>query len=247
MAIVEGITEFLPVSSTGHLILTSKLLDIPQTEFIKTFEISIQLGAIVSIVFLYGNRLIKDKEVLKRVTWVFIPTAFLGFLLYALIKNYLLGNLWVTVWALLIGGILIIILERYFKNNEGRLEIKNLTLKSSIILGIIQTVSVIPGVSRSAATIFGGMFLGLSRKEATELSFMVALPLMAAATLYDVTKNLQSFSGSELNILLFGMIASFVSAIVAVKWLLSYIKTHDFTYFGIYRIILSIIFLFLWV
>ena len=247
LAIVEGITEFLPVSSTGHLILTSKLLNIYQTEFVKTFEISIQLGAILSIVFLYGNRLVREKEVLKRVMWVFIPTAFLGFLFYAIIKNFLLGNLLITVWSLLIGGILIIFFERYFKKKEGKLKIKNLTLKRSLVLGVIQAISVIPGVSRSGATIFGGMFLGLSRKEATELSFMVALPVMAAATIYDLSKNLQSFSSSEMNILLFGMIASFIAAVIAVKWLVSYIKTHDFTYFGIYRIILSIFFFLFWV
>ena len=238
LSIVEGISEFLPISSTGHLILASRLLNIPQTEFVKTFEISIQFGAILAVVFLYGKRLLIDFKTLKRVIWVFIPTASLGFLLYGVIKSFLLGNLVVTIWALIIGGVLILFLE-------GNQKITELSLKKSLLLGIIQALSVIPGVSRSGSTIFGGMLLGLSRKEATELSFMVALPLMTAATGYDLLKNYDLISNVNLSVLAVGMVASFLTAVIAIKWLLRYVTDHNFFVFGVYRIIIGLIFILL--
>lgn len=244
LSIVEGITEFLPISSTGHLILASELLSIPQTEFVKTFEIAIQAGAILSVVVLYFQKFLKDREVVKRIIWTAIPTGILGFILYTAIKSYLIGNALITVSALFFGGIVIIIFEKYFKIKEGKGTITELSLKNSLLLGLIQTLSVIPGVSRSATTIFGGMFLGLSRKEATELSFLVAVPIMAAATGLDLLESYRNFTVQEFSILSFGVIASFVAAYGTVKWLLQYVKTHDFMYFGIYRIILALIFYF---
>lgn len=243
LSIVEGITEFLPISSTGHLVLTAKLLAISQTEFVKTFEIAIQSGTILSVIFLYGNKLLKQTDILKRVIWTFIPTGILGFILYKIIKKFLIGNVMVTVLALLVGGLIILVLEKYFKTRKGDKKIVNLSFKESLILGVIQTLSVIPGVSRSATTIFGGMFLGLSREAATELSFMVALPVMLAATGLDLLKSVDNFSTSQLSLLTFGVIVSFLTGIIAIKWLLNYVKKHNFVYFGIYRIILALIFL----
>ena len=133
LSVVEGITEFLPISSTGHLILASKLLSIPQTEFVKTFEISIQLGAILSIVFLYWRSFFRDFKTLKRIIWVFVPTGVLGFLLYKLIKQFLLGNLMVTVVALFIGGVAIILIEKFFDKNTKGLKITELSLKQSVV------------------------------------------------------------------------------------------------------------------
>ncbi len=245
LSVVEGITEFLPISSTGHQILAAKLLSIPETEFVKTFEIVIQLGAILSVMVLYGRKLLQEREVLKRVIWVFIPTGLLAFLLYKIIKQILLGNFTITAIALLIGGLLIIAFERYFKRHEGKLAITDLSLKDAIILGVIQTLSVIPGVSRSATTIFGGMFLGLKREAATELSFMVALPLMFAATGYDLYKSRNILGGSQIEILAFGVVVSFLVSLAAIKWLLGYVKKHDLTVFGIYRIVIALIFLLL--
>jgi undecaprenyl-diphosphatase len=242
LSIIEGITEFLPISSTGHLILASHLMQISQTEFVKTFEIAIQFGAILAVVFLYGKKLLVEWNVLLRTIWVFIPTAVLGFLLYSFIKSYLLGNIFVTALSFLIGGIVIIVIERYFKTRKPIGGITKLSFKNALLLGVIQILSVIPGVSRSATTIFGGMFLGLSRKEATELSFLVAVPVMGAATGYDLLKSYENFTSSDFGILAFGMLISFLSAIVAIKWLISYVKTHDFTYFGIYRIIVALLF-----
>ena len=243
LSLVEGVTEFLPISSTGHMILAAKLLSVSQTDFAKTFEIAIQLGSILSVIFLYGSRFLKRVEELKRVIWVFVPTGILGFLLYKLIKSFLLGNLILTVLALLIGGVAIIFIEKYFKKYEGRGKISDLSFKNALLLGVIQTLSVIPGVSRSATTIFGGMFFGLSREAATELSFMVALPVMVGATTLDLIKSFKNIQGSQIEILIFGMVISFFAATLAIRWLLKFIKTHDFIYFGIYRIIVALLFL----
>ena len=248
LSVVERITEFLPVSSTGHLILASKILAIPQTEFTKTFEISIQSGAIFAVVVLYGKRLLVNKQLLVKVFFAFLPTAVLGLVFYKIIKNYLIGNLVVTVLSLFLGGILIILLEKYFQkqqtagfNNNS----KTLTTKQCFYIGLFQSISMIPGVSRSAATIFGAMFLGLSRKEAVEFSFMLAIPTMLSATGLDLVKSASSFESSQLSILLFGSLASFIFAYSTIKWLLNFIKQRDFIPFGIYRIVLALAFLLL--
>ena len=243
LAVVEGLTEFLPVSSTGHLILTSKLLSIPQTDFVKTFEISIQSGAILSVVFLYWRKLLTQRKILENVIFAFLPTALIGFILYSFIKSFLIGNLNITISALLIGGILIIFVERYFKEKEKKFTIFDLSIKQSLLIGLIQSISVIPGVSRSAATIIGGMFLGLSRKEAVEFSFLLAIPTMISATGYDLFKNASTFDSSQLLTLSIGFIASFIAALFAVKWFIKYVSTNNLIPFGIYRIIIAILFL----
>jgi undecaprenyl-diphosphatase len=243
LSIVEGITEFLPISSTGHLILTSQLLSLPQTEYLKTFEIAIQLGAILAVVVLFWKRLLTDKKSLLRVGWVFLPTAILGFILYKIIKAYLLGNVMVVIASLFFGGLAIIAIERHFQGRTGTRVIHQLTLRESLLLGVVQTLSVIPGVSRSATTIFGGMYLGLSREAATELSFLVAIPVMAAATGYDLLKSIDTFASSQLLALGFGIAVSFVVALLTVKWLMQYVKHHNFIYFGVYRMIVALLFL----
>lgn len=243
LSIIEGVTEFLPISSTGHLILTSKILNVPQTDFIKTFEISIQLGAILSVFILFWKKILTDLEILKRIIWIFLPTAALGFLLYRVIKDYLIGNLFITVGSLILGGVIIILIEKRFEKIHHSGLVKNLTLSKALILGTIQVLSVIPGVSRSATTIFGGMVLGLSRKEATEASFLVAVPVMIAATGYDLLKNYQEFVQADLVILGAGILVSFITALISIKWLLKYVSHNNFIYFGIYRILVGIIFL----
>lgn len=243
LSIVEGITEFLPISSTGHLILASRLLGVPPSEFLKTFEISIQLGAIVSVLLLYGKKLVQEKAVFYRVLWVFVPTGFLGFLLYKVIKRYLLGNIIVTVSALFIGGIIILLIERNLKSQEKTGSIKQFNFRNSIILGVLQTLSVIPGVSRSATTIFGGMFLGLSREAATELSFLVALPVLLAATTLDLFKTAWSFSSYELSLIALGMVLSCITSLLVMKWLVHFVKKNSFAGFGIYRIAIALVFL----
>jgi len=243
LSLVEGISEFLPISSTGHLVLASEVLKIPQSEFVKSFEIIIQLGAILSVLFLYGKRLLVSPETLKRVLIAFIPTAIVGLTLYKLIKTMLLGNITVTILALFIGGIVMIILEKIYTEQPKHLDkIENLSYTNAFLIGIVQSISIIPGVSRAAATIMGGMFLGLKRVTATEFSFLLAIPTMFAATGLDLVKNYQVLLDSDLIILAVGFIGSFITALFTVKFLIKYVSNHSFIAFGVYRIILSIIF-----
>jgi undecaprenyl-diphosphatase len=243
LSIVEGLTEFLPISSTGHLVLASKLLSIMQTDFVKSFEIIIQLGAIFAIIFLYWRTISKNILVWKKIITAFIPTAIIGFALYKIIKSLLLGNPIVTLYALLIGGILLIILEKIYKEKDHHAEeIEKISYKNSFLIGVFQSISVIPGVSRSAATIISALFLGTKRKTAVEFSFLLAVPTMFAASGLDILKSNFSFTPHEYLILLVGFVGSFLVAIVAVKFLLNFIKKHTFIPFGVYRIILAIVF-----
>lgn len=243
LAIVEGISEFLPISSTGHLVLTSEILGIPQTDFVKSFEIIIQLGAILAVVTLYWRKLINNPIIWQKIITAFIPTAILGFIFYNIIKQFLLGNPLVTVLALFIGGIILIILEKMYKEQPHHLEqIEKISTKQALGIGLIQSFSMIPGVSRAAATIIGGMFLGLKRTTATEFSFLLAIPTLAAATGLDLIKSNFAFSSQEYMLITIGTFCSFITALIAVKWLIKYVQKNTFIPFGIYRIILAIIF-----
>jgi len=245
LGIIEGITEFLPVSSTGHLILASTLLRLSDSEFLKSFEISIQLGAILSVVVLYARTLLKDLKLVQKTIVAFLPTCVIGLLAYKTVKRYLLGNEYVVVLALFIGGIVLIGFELYQrKRQDGVTEISFL---QAIWIGLFQCISMVPGVSRSAATIIGGMALGIERRTIVEFSFLLAIPTMTAATSLDVYKSGASFSSGEIEILLTGFIVSFVVALLSIKFLLRYIQNHTFIPFGIYRIIVAALFWFLMV
>ena len=241
--IVEGITEFLPISSTGHLILTGKAMGLQQTDFLKTFEISIQLGAILSVVVLYWRSLLIDFDILKRVMTAFLPTAVLGLILYKIIKRYLLSSSNVVLWSLFLGGAFLIVFELLHKEREDSVEhLDCISYKQSLMIGLFQSIAMVPGVSRSAATIVGGLLLGLRRKTIVEFSFLLAVPTMAAATGLDLLKNAGSFSFDQLSFLSIGFVVSFLSALAAVKFLLAFIKNHTFVSFGIYRIALVLVF-----
>ncbi len=244
LAVVEGISEFLPISSTGHLILASEFLKIKQTNFVKSFEIIIQLGAILAVVFLYWKTLIANKEIWKKILTAFLPTAIIGFIFYSAVKTYLLGNAFVTLISLFVGGIILIILEVIYKEKEHHAEkIEAISFKKAFLIGIFQSTSIIPGVSRAAATIIGALFLGAKRKTAVEFSFLLAVPTMLSATALDVYKGgFFSFSNQEYISLVIGFLGSFIVAIFAVKFLLGFIKNHTFIPFGVYRIILAILF-----
>lgn len=243
LSAVEGITEFLPISSTGHLVLTSELLKIQQTDFVKSFEVIIQLGAILAVVFLYWKRLLTSKLLILKILAAFIPTAIIGFGLYSVIKLFLLGNTMITLWALFLGGIALIVIEKIYKEQPHHLEsIEKLSYKNAVLIGLAQSISMIPGVSRAAATILGGLFVGLKRKAAVEFSFLLAIPTMAAATGLDLIKSDFSFSGEEWGLLIIGFIGAFITAILAVKYFLKFIERHTFVAFGIYRIIIALSF-----
>ncbi|HUW21375.1 MAG TPA: undecaprenyl-diphosphate phosphatase [Candidatus Bathyarchaeia archaeon] len=244
LSIIEGITEFLPISSTGHLILANRLLGVSDSNFTKSFEIVIQLGAVLAVVVLYWRRVFTDKEVWKRVIIAFIPTAILGFIFYKSIKKYLLSNGELTLWSLFLGGIALIVFELWYKkkNSAIDIELQKIDYKQSIAIGIAQSIAMIPGVSRSAATIVGGLIMGISRETIVEFSFLLAAPTMATAAGFDLLKSAGNFSFSQFHLLTIGFIISFIVALTSIKWLLNFIKSHTFIPFGVYRIIAAILF-----
>lgn len=246
LGLVEGITEFLPISSTGHLILTSTVLKIPDSDFLKTFEIAIQLGAILAVVALYWKKILLDRAVFQRVLVAFLPTAILGLIFYKLVKRYLLGNVEVVLWSLAVGGIALIVFELLYKEKETAIgEIEGLSYRQAAVIGLFQSLAFIPGVSRAAATIIGGLLIGLKRQTIVEFSFLLAIPTMAAATGLDLLKNAGSFSSEQFGLLGVGFAVSFVTALIAIQWLLRFIKNHSFISFGIYRIGVAALFLLL--
>jgi undecaprenyl-diphosphatase len=243
LGVIEGITEFLPISSTGHLILTAHILGLSQTEFLKTFEIVIQLGAILSVIVLYWKSLLINFEILKRVLVAFFPTAVLDLVFYTIIKHYLMASNQVVLWSMFIGGICLIVFEILHKEKDSAVEdLSTISYRTSLLIGLFQSIAMIPGVSRAAATIVGGLILGLKRKTIVEFSFLLAVPTMLAATGLDLMKNVSQFSSAQLNVLSTGFIVSFFSALLGVKFLLTFIKHHSFISFGIYRIIIALLF-----
>ncbi len=235
LSVVEGVTEFLPISSTGHLILTSTLLNIQNTNFVKSFEIIIQLGAILAVLVLYWKKLFTDKDTFTRVAIAFIPTAIVGFVLYKYIKDVLLGNPWVVIWSLGLGGVLLMVLEKFHKEKQ-----KHMSMRDAFIIGIAQSLSIVPGVSRAAATIVGAMVLGIKREAAVEFSFLLAIPTMAAATGLDLVSS--RFTADQFGILSIGFIGAFATALVTVKWFIGFVKTHTFLPFAVYRIFTALAF-----
>jgi undecaprenyl-diphosphatase len=233
LSIIEGVTEFLPVSSTGHMILASTLLKIAETDFVKSFEIIIQLGAILAVLILYWKKVLWN----KYVAIAFIPTAIIGLVLYKYIKDVLLGNPWIVVWSLGLGGILLILLEKFQKEKQQKM-----TFFHAFLIGCAQSLSVIPGVSRAAATIVGARLLGMNREAAVEFSFLLAIPTMAAATGLDLLKSGRNFTGSQYELLAIGFIGAFATAILTVKWFIRFVKTHTLIPFAIYRILAAVAF-----
>ena len=240
LSIIEGITEFLPVSSTGHLILASQLLGVPQTEFVKSFELFIQLGAIAAVAILYVKQLFIDKAMLINVFAAFLPTAIIGFIAYPLIKSLLLGNATIVVVSLLVGGIALILLESRILKKQSSASFSS---RRAFMIGLIQALSFIPGVSRAAATIVGGMLVGLPRTAAVEFSFLLAIPTMLAATGYDLLKTSSGFNGGQWILLFAGGLVAFVSALLAVKAFIAFVPRYGFRHFGYYRIALGVLFL----
>lgn len=242
LGIIEGITEFLPVSSTGHLILAAHALGLPDTEFLKSFEIAIQLGAILSVVVLYFKSFL-NFEILKRLAAGFLPTVVVGLSLYPFVKEYLLGSERVVLIALFLGGMALVVFELLHEEKEDVVEeLTSITYKQAALVGFAQSVAIIPGVSRSAASIVGGLLLGMKRKTVVEFSFLLAVPTMLAATGLDIFQSAKSFSAEEWAFLAVGFVTAFLVALVVIKFLLWFIRTKTFIPFGVYRIILAVLF-----
>ena len=250
---VEGLTEFLPVSSTGHLIIAGDLIGFHETAAADTFYVAIQAGAIVAVCWHYKERSLsilmnlfkpgKEQRLAVNTVVAFIPAAVLGVLLASYVKHYLFNPAAVAT-ALVVGGILILWLENW-QQKTGRIPrvatMDDMTWKDALGVGFMQCLALIPGTSRSGATIIGGMALGLSRTAATEFSFFLAIPTIFGATVYDLWKSRDMLSTDGLPGIAVGFVVSFVSAIVVVRWLLRYVAHNDFKAFGWYRIVFGIL------
>jgi undecaprenyl-diphosphatase len=240
LGIVEGITEFLPVSSTAHLILTADVMRL-SSEFLKSFEIIIQLGAILSVVVLYWRRFL-NWDVLRKLAVAFIPTGIIGLTVYKAVKH-LLGSVTVVLVALLLGGVALIFFEHFREHAEDDPDFRAITYRRALLVGLFQAIAVVPGVSRSAATIVGGSLIGINKKTIVEFSFLLAVPTMLAASGLELLKSYGTLSGS-FGTLAVGFVVSFAVAILAIKSFLAYVKKHDFRVFGWYRILIAIAFYF---
>lgn len=247
IAIIEGLTEFLPISSTGHMILASAAMGIHEDEFVKTFEVFIQLGAILAIALMYIKRFFKSIDIYLKLFAAFVPTAIVGLLAYDFIKGYLFNPIVVSV-SLILGGIVLLLIDKKVVNQKSDLaEVEDMTYKSAFFIGLFQCLSMVPGTSRAAATIIGGVFNGLDKKQATEFSFLLAVPTMMAAGGYDLIRSELSFTSEQIMMLGIGFVIAFIFAWIAVKFFLKYVSTHGFKAFGWYRIALGILFLiFMW-
>ena len=245
LGVVEGITEFLPISSTAHMIIVSTLLGLKQTLSNVAFEVIIQLGATLAIVAIYLDKInFKEIELWKKVILAFFPLAVIGFLLRHQIKE--LFNLYTVAWMFIIGGIVFFIVEKIYSEEKVKVnEVEKVSYRQALLIGFFQVFALIPGTSRSGATIVGGMLGGLSRKTAADFSFLLAIPTMFAASGYEFVKNVSSFKDQNLLVLAVGFVVSFISCYIAVKWFLKFVKKYTLIPFGIYRIIVGIILLYM--
>jgi len=245
LGLVEGVTEFLPISSTAHLIISSKFLNIPATEFQKFFEVFIQSGAILAVVFVYWKTIFKNRNLMINVILSFIPTAIVGFLLHKIIKGVLFESFTLIAASLFVVGLFFIIFEFLLKRKIIKTDKKiiQMTILQALLIGIGQSLAVVPGVSRAGAVILTMMLLGFDREESALYSFVLAVPTLFAASAFDFIKTDPQlvFSGSNPIFLFVGLITAFFSALFAIKWFIKFLQKNSLSYFGIYRIGLALI------
>ncbi|MCS7093042.1 MAG: undecaprenyl-diphosphate phosphatase [Patescibacteria group bacterium] len=245
LSIVEGITEFLPVSSTAHLIIASKILKLPQTEFLKVFEVVIQSGAILSVVFFYFKFFMIHKSIIKHLLISFIPTASVALFSYRIIKDVFFESLTLIALSLFVIGLGFIIFEKLVDVKKVILkkEISHLSLRDSFFIGLFQSLSIIPGVSRAGAVILGMMILGYKREAATVYSFLLSIPTIISAGLIDFYIQKEVIFSVSVNFwfLLIGFFTSFLFAWLSVRWLINFVKNHTLVIFGVYRVALAVI------
>jgi undecaprenyl-diphosphatase len=255
LAIIEGITEFLPVSSTGHMIIGSSLMGIASDPFTKMFTVAIQLGAILSVIVLYWKKFIPDTASILttfhfylKLLVAFIPAAVMGFLLEDRIDSWL-EKVDIVAYALIGGGIIFLFIDNLFENNEKIVEETRLTYPKALIIGLFQTLAMVPGVSRSASTIIGGLTQKLTKRAAAEFSFFLAVPTMFGATgykMFSFYKNGETFGREEVTFLIIGNVVAFIVAIIAIRSFISFLTRHGFKIFGYYRIALGLAILILY-
>ena len=244
LGIIEGFTEFLPISSTGHLIVASHFLGIDQTTMTKAYEVIIQFAAILAVFFNYRDKFTPDKiNLWTKVIIAFIPIAAVGFVFSHQIKE--LFSISVVAIMFIVGGIIFLIVEKFFIE-DGKHSVDNVedvTLKQAVIIGIAQVFAVIPGTSRAGSTIIGALLVGLSRKASAEFSFLLAFPVMGAVTAYDLLKHYHEFVGANLLNLAIGFIVAFIVAFITIKLFLKFLDNFTFVSFGIYRILFGVLLL----
>lgn len=243
LGIVQGFTEFLPISSTGHLIVTSSLFGIDQTATTKAFEVIIQFASILAVVFNYKDKFtLKKIELWKKIILAFIPIGVVGFIFAKQIKT--LFSVEIVAVMFIIGGIIFLIIEKYYKKKEHFInDIEQISYKQAFFIGLAQIFALIPGTSRAGSTIVGAILVGLNRRASAEFSFLLALPVMCAVTGYDILKHYKDFTDSNLIVLGFGFVTSFIVAYLTIKLFLKFLENFTFVFFGIYRILLGLILL----
>jgi len=245
LGIIEGFTEFLPISSTGHMIVASKFLGLPQSDNIKAFEVIIQLAAILAVVAVYRDKFSPKKiELWKRLIVAYLPLAIVGFIFRHQIKE--LFSVQIVAIMFIVGGIIFLIVEKFYKEKEHfTKEVEDITYKQSLWIGIAQVFALIPGTSRAGATIIGGLLVGLNRKISAEFSFLLAFPVMLTVSGYDLLKHYQEFSTQNIDTLLIGFVVSFIVAFITIKLFLSFLERFTFVSFGVYRILFGAILLYI--
>ncbi len=243
LGIIEGFTEFLPISSTGHLIVASEALGIDQTKVTTAYEVIIQFAAILAVVLTYKEKFTLEKiELWKKLILAFIPIGAVGFLFASQIKA--MFDIVIVAWMFIAGGIIFLIVEKFYTEKEHFIDdVEKVSYKQALWIGIAQIFALIPGTSRAGSTIIGAMLVGLNRKASAEFSFLLALPVMCATTGYDLLKHYQDFTGANLVVLLIGFVVAFIVAYLTIKLFLAFLQRFTFVAFGVYRIIFGTILL----
>ncbi len=243
IGIIEGFTEFLPISSTGHMIVASKFLGVEQSVVVKAYEVIIQFSAILAVMLLYREKIkFKEIKLWSKIMTAFLPLLIIGFLLKDWVKE--IFNVQTVAWMFIIGGVIFIVVE-YFHNDDKSpsKDIEDISWKQSITIGFGQVLSLVPGTSRAGSTIIAGMLSGVGRKASTEFSFLLAIPVMMAVSGYDLLKHYKDFIGADLTAFAVGFVVSFVVAYITIKMLIIFLQRFTFVAFGIYRIVFGIILL----
>ncbi|MDX1810168.1 MAG: undecaprenyl-diphosphate phosphatase [Sulfurospirillaceae bacterium] len=245
LGVIEGFTEFLPISSTAHMIVASKMLGLSQDTYTKAFEIIIQLAAILAVVFVYKEKFSPKKiELWKRLIVAYLPLAVIGFIFRHQIKD--LFSTQIVAVMFIVGGVIFLIVEKFYKEKEHYVsDVEKVTYKQSLFIGIAQVFALIPGTSRAGATIIGGLLVGLNRKISAEFSFLLAFPVMITVSAYEFLKHYHEFSNENILTLAVGFVVSFVVAYLTIKLFLSFLQRFTFVSFGIYRIIFGLILLYI--
>ncbi len=243
LGIIEGFTEFLPISSTGHMIVASKFLGLPQSENIKAFEVIIQLAAILAVVVIYKEKFsLKKIELWKKLMIAYLPLAIVGFIFRHQIKE--LFSIQIVATMFIVGGVIFLIVEKFYKAKEHFVSrVEDVTYKQSLWIGIAQVFALIPGTSRAGSTIIGGLLVGLDRKVSAEFSFLLAFPVMLTVSGYDLLKHYKEFSSENILTLGIGFLVSFIVAFITIKLFLSFLERFTFVSFGVYRILFGVLLL----